>query len=595
MKRVIVIAASALAVIAVGAYFLQTDRAARRAADTEKKNSTKAFTLVEERKFAEGNGQAELSASPPSVAQHRTIEEAIAEIAPEKYRHEATEAKTEFRLLGGEIGYVDVESIVKNRDPYSLVALLQKHYALTGVDGTIELDIDRVHQKDMGYRVRYSQSFDGTPTAGQGSISFDTSGSVSSIDAILLNPMALSSSNINILQAEAIAVSRLAIARFLEPRRHPYLESGKPLIIETNTPPELRIAASTDANNELRAEWSIWAGTRNPSDSIEVLVDAETGQVLGTRSLLVPSTTPTECAAIEFRVCGGLLATTRSCDGSNLIFDGSRGCVGGSACNEARYKTPWNTAHDARNYVASISQDYLPDNLGVNSDGEIQCKVDIVVGNDGLLGGLRSKREAIYDPRANAIVIGRALRTREPATDSAVTAHELFHMINHEGVFSPRTRTGLDVEEGIVRALTALYPRGSSWSRHGLNDHETRSDDQDTTKVVGNTIYRIAKEITDTKIVFELVLEAAAKRPTSVYHFHRALLEAAEDMESNKDSTILQDAVDNAIQAMDEEEEDNESADEMDDYFSSEDFLDGTEPLEDEEEDDDDTTRPEEL
>ncbi len=318
MKKFAVIGVSLLAALAVLAYVFLADR-------SDDLEDTNEDAPAEMRGITSDDPTAAAHA-PEATAeeQERTVEEAIARIAPENYRHEAMGAETDFRLFGGEIGYVDADSILQDRDPYSIVALLQQHRAISGAGELLELEIESTGETHRGYSADFVQVIGETSTEARGSVGFDTSGAVYALSAVLLDLEAARVGNIVILQAEAEAIAHEAAARFVEPRRGPFVESNEALIVEPEVE-ELRYSATPDANG-LRAEWRVLVGTYNPYDVLAVSVDAETGEVVQIKSRLrrhdrrKHRCQQDDCPSIEFRVCDGSTATLVSCPIKSLIY-----------------------------------------------------------------------------------------------------------------------------------------------------------------------------------------------------------------------------------------------------------------------------------
>ena len=221
-----------------------------------------------------------------------------------------------------------------------------------------------------------------------------------------------------------------------------------------------------------------------------------------------------------------------------LIYDGARGCVADKkTCGKAKFKTPWETADDATDYVKGIANGAFLEGVG-GSD----CTIDIVVGNDSFIS---DGAEAAYLPSMDAIVIGEPYSTkppenikdRYPAEYGEVSAHELFHAV---------IELGGDMEAGLVRSMEVLYADGSAWEDYDFQNDQTFSRGAKTIEVVGNAMYRIYGKIKNKKKVFELALRTAGEQPADLDEFQTALDEAADDMED----TSLQAAIQSVLTAM---------------------------------------------
>lgn len=199
------------------------------------------------------------------------------------------------RFKGGDIGYLDVDSIIKNDDPYSIVALLQEHRDLTGADESLDLEIRFTRDYPAGKSVSFRQLINGKPTkgGGKGSLTFDpATGAVKSGYSSLLNPQPANAMSAFILRDEAVAIARAAAVRFAES----YMRPGDRLSISAE-PKELRYALDTETD-KLRLEWPVWVSFSGftghppgitPGISREFLVAADTGEIVGANNLVQPS------------------------------------------------------------------------------------------------------------------------------------------------------------------------------------------------------------------------------------------------------------------------------------------------------------------
>ncbi len=529
MKKFAVIGVSLLAALAVLTYVFSADH-------SDDAEDTNEDAPAETRGIPSDDPTAAAHAPEATVEeQERTVEEAIARIAPENYRHESMGAETDFRLFGGEIGYVDADSILQDRDPYSIVALLQQHRAISGAGELLELEIESTGETHRGYSADFVQVIGGTSTEARGSVGFYTSGAVYALSAELLDPEAARVGNIVILQAEAEAIAHEAAARFVEPRRGPFVESNETLIVDAEVK-ELRYNLVVDDASRIRAEWLVWVSTYYPFDEFLISIDTETGEVVDIERTLKHRRRQSNCPSVKFRVCDGSTATRESCNSTTLpnttIYgereDETWGCVlrdengniDETKCNEseyARHNTALANARDVMDYVCSISGEYLE---GVGRDGVVDILVDAPE-------SLVDKGDAEFSSRTKAILLGGIYREKDwsfdPATDKATVTHEAIHAI---------TKGGGSIEEGLVYSMEALHMGGQDgrWEAGARRQGQViyQGNEQD---VAGNAIYRIYKRVgaNSKDEVFRFALEVGKKKTTSLYGFRRVLVEVAED------------------------------------------------------------------
>ena len=224
-------------------------------------------------------------------------------------------------LAGGELGYLDVDSIINNNDPYSIVALLQAHRDLTGADESLEIEIRYTIDYPASKNVVFDQLIGGKRSAdGRGSVFFEpATGAVKSIMASLVAPDPALAGSVAILQDEAVAIARAFVtSAVLEEKTvaiesdsgrvgvRPRLRPGFALDIYSVTPKELRYALDPETN-KTRAEWPVWIGARGVAGGLswEVLVDASTGEIVGINDLV--QRYAGGCSDLTFRVCDGSL------------------------------------------------------------------------------------------------------------------------------------------------------------------------------------------------------------------------------------------------------------------------------------------------
>ena len=371
MKKFAVIGVSVLAALAVLVYVLLADRST----DTWEMNEAVPSETLSDN----------LTTAPTSEsAGGEKAEAAVQSILEEQVRHSAKSgAKTEFDLYLGEIGYVDVDSVLQNRDPYSIIALLQQHRAQTGASEFLELEIESTGGTHRGYNANFVQVIGGTPTEARGSVGFDASGAVYTLGAVLLDPEAAGEGNNVILQAEAEAIALEAARRFSELRRAGFVERGEPLKMEASTG-KLRYALAPDVGNALRAEWRVPVSIHGPPFSVEVLVAADTGEVVSVKSLIEPAAASTGCSELTFRICDATTMSVHSqalcgeeiAHGGEPVLDGNK-CIATDRCSRTRYTGIRDNANRIRNYIKRVGMSTGTDYLaGV---GGSDCRVDILI------------------------------------------------------------------------------------------------------------------------------------------------------------------------------------------------------------------------
>lgn len=125
MNKVAVLAVL-LAAFAIGALILLSGQPENRFVDSKDIKDVASGVPLQEREFSDdrtGKG----STVAADEENDRAVQAALARIAPDRSSQRVTGIRTEVWLSGGEIGFVDVESILREQDPHSVISLLQEH------------------------------------------------------------------------------------------------------------------------------------------------------------------------------------------------------------------------------------------------------------------------------------------------------------------------------------------------------------------------------------------------------------------------------------------------------------------------------------
>ena len=225
-------------------------------------------------------------------------------------------AQRRFSLRRGEIGYVDVPSLVNDLDTYSVVAVLQEHAELTGADESLEIVTHGVYENERwGYEAQFAQVIEGVETGWVGNILFSADGQVSAIRGKLVNTRVLSVNSVVILAPEAEAFALEAAAYYAEtiPDRPEW----------SDTPVRLEVLPSAmlyelDENDALHRLWRVPVSISGPKfDNVEVVVSAESGRIVRMESVVKEQASACSeypCDDVTFRVCDANGGMIYSCD-----------------------------------------------------------------------------------------------------------------------------------------------------------------------------------------------------------------------------------------------------------------------------------------
>lgn len=407
---------------------------------------------------------------------------------------------TNFTMTHGDIGYVDVRSIMQDRNPYSIVDLLQAHEELTGAGESLEIAIEEISENEFwGQEVFFRQLIDGQPTNEVGKVFFSPSGAVTRIYSDLLNTQALNAGDIVILAPEAEAMAANVAARYAENIEvHPDW-SDVPVTFTTHSA-EMRYELDSDSN--LVRLWHVEVSIDGPvMDGVRVSISPENGEVVRVDSALAYfQATPNH----SIRVIDALRPAPGQSGAATVVWkDGE--CMLESLCNDPKYTTPLETVSAVIADVKSVSYRHIksPINIVVNFPKSLL---------PGARGAWNESKGIIY--------------IRSDVSDVAdlreVAGHEAFHAVSQ----SPET----SVEEGLVYAMNATWG-GGNWEYHGTSvtsTHRTYSGDGDGLHTT-NMMYRVSLEV-DAATAFQFVLDVDKLAPSSVAGLVSAMQSVASDL-----------------------------------------------------------------
>lgn len=408
--------------------------------------------------------------------------------------------RTLFSLIYGDIGYVDVASILEDRDPYSIVALLRSHQELTGADESIEIAINWAGENERwGYEAVFEQIIEGQPAGKIGTILFSSSGAVGALDGNIVNFKTLGAGNILILQPEAEAIAHEAALRYAANLPDMPISRGQTLTTEV-LPGEIRY--ELDSDNRLGRIWRIPVRITGPDinmDIAEVSISPETGDILDIQSGRIEQTSSEKkspCDNVTFRMC-------------NAEGTEKTSCAGVTAALEEKHQSARQIAANVITRVAAASSVHIARPQGFS------CEIDIIM--DQKLTGAKGA----YYARDDLIVISSDASADEY---ESVISHEIFHALS-------QTPAG-PVEHGMVYAMEALYLGGDDsehWTTPTYTDFTEDPEDilnagrtLEPSHEYAHTIYRVFKKVGRDK-AFRLVFGIDQRRPADRDSFDAAI------------------------------------------------------------------------
>jgi len=477
----------------------------------------------------EGSGRLP-SAEPPggdapnsgvmAAPERRASATPTADERPPKRESETEGDLTMFSMTHGEIGYVDVDSVLQDRNPYSVLALLKEHQELTGADESLEIEIVSAGENEVwGHEATFEQLIGEQPTGKIGKVFFSSSGAVARMTGDILNTQALSPATMVVLSAEAEAIAREAAVDYA--KTLPVLPEWRGKIPWDYEAYPAKLVYELDAENKLVRLWRVGVSIYGPVEggAARIWISPETGEVVDVTSGVsyASSNGPT------FRVCKGDARVTgrRACDKKNATLVISGGvCQHATLCEEPRYKVPYETAKNVISQVQGISSDHI---AGMGNAG-----IDIVVGPISGAHGYWNEDE-------RRIKVHDSLSGQDDY--KRVAAHEVFHALSQ----SPEQH---DVEHGLVYAMTAIYMGADDeqWEYEGVSITDKNSTFGGRVgQITTNAIYRVFEKIGKDK-AFEFALRIDRRRPSDLAALERAMKQVAEDMsiESKVTAVLLE-------------------------------------------------------
>ena len=225
---------------------------------------------------------------PAAVEQKSETGSALApDERPLKRESETKGDRTHFSMNHGDIGYVDVNSIMQGRNPYSIVDLLQAHKELTGADDSLEITIERISDNAIwGQKVLYRQVIDGQSIRQGGTVFFQPDGTVTRMVGNLVSSQSLNAGDVLILSPEAEAIALNVAARYAENIELAHPERSDVPVTLTALSAEMGYELDSDSN--LVRLWNVHVGIAGPvADILRVSISPDTGEVVRVGSAVV--------------------------------------------------------------------------------------------------------------------------------------------------------------------------------------------------------------------------------------------------------------------------------------------------------------------
>ena len=453
----------------------------------------------------------------PEQAQKSETGSALApDDRPLKRESETKGDRTRFSMNHGDIGYVDVNSIMQGRNPYSIVALLQAHQELTGADDSLEIKIERISDNEIwGQEVLYRQVIDGQPVRQGGRVFFSSDGAVTRLRGNLINTQSLNAGDILILAPEAKAIAVDVAARYAEniDLAHPD-RSDVPV---TLTALSVEMGYDLDSDSKLVRLWNVEVGIDGPAGAVlRVSISPDTGEVVHVGSARDLQTGPIFVICDAGKAIKDGKPSTESIDGeaNTCDVDNNEGSpaivsVNGncklkpvSLCRDSIYTTAVDT-------VAAVLAE-----VGRTSPRDVANVIHIIVNHPPFDHG----GDGDWTERYGTI------RIRKGSSDIYGTAaHEAHHVVSRSSTYG-------EVEHPLVYGMTAIWTgRDRDWRYKQTSVPHTDRTYTGGAKIT-NVIYRIARKVNNRDTMYEFVLEVDLEKPWSFDDLVEATQEVGGDL-----------------------------------------------------------------
>ena len=382
----------------------------------------------------------------PAEVEHEQESETGSAFAPDarslERESETKGDRTNFSMSHGDIGYVDVNSIMQGRNPYSIVNLLQAHKELTGADDSLEIKIEGIsHNAIWGQEVFFRQTIDGRPVRQSGTVCFQPDGTVTLMHGNLVSSRSLNAGDVLILSPEAEAIALNVAARYAEnialarPERRD--------VPVTLTVLSTEMGYDLDSDSRLVRLWNVAVGIAGPvGDTLRVSISPDTGEVVRAYS------GKEEQAGTIFVICDagkaigedgepsteGITGEADTCDANNSVGSPTTVSINGncqlepaSLCRDSIYTTPPET-------VAAVLAE-----VGKTSPRDVERVIHIIVNHP------------FDDDAGDWSELYGTIRISNTASDIyGVAAHEAHHVVSRSPAYG-------EVEHALVYGMTAIW------------------------------------------------------------------------------------------------------------------------------------------
>lgn len=438
---------------------------------------------------------------------------------PLKRESETKGDRTRFSMNHGDIGYVDVNSIMQGRNPYSIVDLLQAHQELTSADDSLEITIERISDNAIwGQEVFYRQTIDGRPLRQTGTVFFQPDGTVTRMAGNLVSSRSLNAGDVLILSPEAETIALNVAARYAENIELAHPERSD--VPATLTALSAEMGYDLDSDYNLVRLWNVHVGITGPAgvgDILRVSISPETGEVVRVDSERVPQTGRILVICDAGKAIGedgqpsteGIEEEANTCDVNNSVGSPTTVSIAGKCklepatlCQDSMYTTPLET-------VAAVLAE-----VGTTSPRDVANVIHNIVNHpfdDDDKGGDWSE---YY----------RTIRISDTSSDIyGVAAHEAHHAVSRSPTYGV-------AEHPLVYGMTAIWTgRDHDWRYEQTSvAHTDRAytGDEKTT----NILYRVAQKVNNRNTAYEFVLDVDLRTPASVDDLEEAMREVADNL-----------------------------------------------------------------
>jgi len=298
--------------------------------------------------------------------------EAIHSIAPVYYNETLRAQGRGVDLLGGNIGRIDVDKVLK-RDVSEISKLLIQLKAITDAKDSFSYVMDKIAgNTERGYSLRFRQVINGIPVRNTSRIKFDPQGNIKSLSSLIIDPALTDIKPSNYTQDEILSMAIKAAQDYLS-------KPDLTFVTLEQTPIRLQYKI-IDNNYTLTPYWHVVLYEVQSGEGVyNVLIDGNTGKakVANAARHITTQFQTDVCeheSGISLPVCQDVVITYPVYIFSTIreiISESETGqfiCELVGLCQDPQAKHPWEVINNMEDWLSESTDGFCCDEVGGISD-----------------------------------------------------------------------------------------------------------------------------------------------------------------------------------------------------------------------------------